>query len=292
MKSVNVSAVWHLGAGAVPVAALIAASCASSLGSPPDTTGVDAGTPASEDGGSPSPSQDSGRAGVMDSGSPPSSRDSGVVDTGAPSYPTYDADLPDTALPCVVGGAGPASLPFRVDQYFVTSGWMQAQYIHVGSACSRPSGESVDAGDAGDDASVSDGGEDGSVSDAGAAKCWTWTYAPGGVSTWAGVDWQYPAGNWGTTAGLAIPAGATAVTFYAWGATGTETVSFNVGYGLSSPDGFGASLPNQHLTTMPTQYSISLPGDNYVCHSTRMGFGWTTGGAISETFFIDSITWQ
>jgi hypothetical protein len=291
---------WYLALGAVPAVALVAGSCAP-LGSPSDTGESDSGTSSAEDGGSTPPPQDSG------SGVGQHSDSGGPADTGSSFPPIYDANLPETALPCVSGAPGPGSLPFHVDQYFITSGWEQAQYIQAGPACTRPSGGTVDAGadgsvsdgggdgsvsDGGDDGSVSDGGDDGSVADAGTEKCWTWTYAPGGVSAWAGVDWQYPVNNWGTTPGLAIPAGATAVTFYAWGATGTEIVSFNVGYGATSTDVFGASLQNQHLTTTPTKYSIPLTGDNYVCNSARMGFGWTAGGATSETFYIDSITWQ
>jgi hypothetical protein len=292
----------YLAFGAVPAMVLIAGSCAP-LGSASDTGDSDSGTSSTEEAGSTTPPQDGG-SGVgqnMGSGSPD--------DTGTPFHP-------DAASSCVIGGAGPASLPFHVDQYFISSGWEQAQYIQAGPACTRPSGGSVDAGgggsvsdggdggsvsdrgdggsvsDGGDGSSVSDGGDDSSVADAGTEKCWTWTYAPGGLSTWAGVDWQYPVNNWGTAPGLAIPAGATAVTFYAWGATGTEIVTFNVGYGPTSTDVFGASLANQHLTTTPTQYSISLTGDDYVCNSARMGFGWTAAGATSETFYIDSITWQ
>ena len=50
---------------------------------------------------------------------------------------------------------------------------------------------------------------------------------------WAGVDWQYPFNNWGSGDGLVIPAGATQVSFVAWGDVGRK-VSFNVGYGPTS----------------------------------------------------------
>ncbi len=295
---------WYLVVAAVPAVAVIAASCTPPGGSPPDTQDTDSGAGASpEDGGSTPPvqAQDSG-SGVtpkMDSGG----GGGGPVDTGTPYYPPEDASLPDAALPCVFGFPGPTSLPFHVDQYFVSSGWEQPQYIQAGPPCTRPASATVDAGtdgsvsDGGEDASVSDGGasgddDAGSAEDAGISKCWSWTYSPGGLTVWAGVDWQYPLNNWGTQPGLAGPPGATAVTFYAWGLTGTEIVTFNVGYGASSTDVFGGSLPNQQLTRTPTLYTIPLTGDNYVCNSARMGFGWTALGPSSETFFIDSITWQ
>jgi hypothetical protein len=77
--------------------------------------------------------------------------------------------------------------------------------------------------------------------------------------------------NWtdpSTMGGLNM-CGATKVSFWAAGATGTELVSFfagNVGY--------SASLPNQTLRTTWTQYTMTLGGmpDSNV----SVGFGWTT----------------
>jgi hypothetical protein len=92
--------------------------------------------------------------------------------------------------------------------------------------------------------------------------------------------------------GRIIPRGAKRVRFLAWGAAGGEVVSFNVGYGFLSPDQFGVTLANQILTTVPAAYELDLTGIEYTCQSVRMGFGWTTAGALPLKFYIDDIEWQ
>jgi hypothetical protein len=214
------------------------------------------------------------------------------------------ADHADTGQPCVVG-PGPASLPFAVDQYFVSSGWMQAALIHQEASCFYPAdaGSTVDAGrDASgtDSATAADGstGRDGSSSDANTvpplpgSKCWTIRYTPASATDWAGVNWQYPIDNWGASPGLVIPPGATRVSLVAWGDTGTERVTFQVGYGPASADGFVVSLSQQLLTPMPTRYAIDLGAIAYTCNSVRMGFGWLAEGGTAMTFRLADIKWE
>jgi hypothetical protein len=122
---------------------------------------------------------------------------------------------------------------------------------------------------------------------------------------WAGVVWQFPANNWGTSPGLAVPAGATAVTFYARGATGQEKVAFDVGgIGFGTPpttaapcvDTVSDGLPKTTLSTTWTQYTISLSGQTYP-GGVIGGFTWIGAAADSPpdasaiTFYIDDIQW-
>jgi len=238
----------------------------------------------------------SGTAGTADGGSAGASGSSGTGGTSTTDGSTVDAppgiDTFDGAQPCVTG-TGPTSLPFAVDQYFVASGWMQAPLIRQDATCTYPV--------------TADGGRDGS-SDADAAtdvpndrgtaaplpgsKCWTVTYTPTASTDWAGVDWQFPTNNWGSSPGLVIPPGAARVSVVAWGETGNERVTFQAGYGATSTDRFGASLADQTLTTSPTTYGVDLSGIAYTCNSVRMGFGWTAAGGAAMTFHIADIRWE
>jgi len=212
----------------------------------------------------------------------------GTSDTGGTTL--------DAGEPCVIGTEPkPTSLPFAVDQFFTASGWMQALLIHQDTSCAYP----PSGGDAGSPAV--EAGTDASLADVGASPtrvplpgshCWTITYTPATPSDWAGVDWQFPANNWGTSDGLVIPPGATTVSFVAWGDVGGERVSFNVGYGPSSNDHFGASLSDRFLTTTPTAYAIDITGIAYTCSSVRMGFGWISAGGATMTFHVADIRWE
>jgi hypothetical protein len=210
-------------------------------------------------------------------------------------------DGADAAQPCVIG-TGPANLPFAVDQYFVASGWMQPAFIRQEASCLYPpdAGPMQDAS-GGADSSTGDAqsDRDGSVASDGStvpplpgSKCWTITYTPTVATDWAGVDWQYPIDNWGQSPGLVIPPGATRVSVVAWGDLGSERVTFQVGYGPTTPDGFVASLTQQLLTTTPARYAIDLRGIAYTCHSVRMGFGWLAEGGTTMTFHIADIRWE
>jgi hypothetical protein len=123
---------------------------------------------------------------------------------------------------------------------------------------------------------------------------------------WAGVVWQYPANNWGTATGYLIPPGATTVSFWARGATGTESVSFNVGgigYGgipsATNPceDTVTGSLAKSTLSTTWTHYNIPIPDATY-SGGVLNGFSWVAGAADQPptateiTFYVDDIEWQ
>jgi hypothetical protein len=185
------------------------------------------------------------------------------------------------AQPCVIGTGGPSSLPFAVDQYFVASGWMQATLIGQDATCTYPP-----PGDAGSR------GDGGTLPPLPGSKCWTITYTPTAPTDWAGVDWQYPINNWGASPGLVIPPGAARVSLVAWGDTGSEIVSFNVGYGPATSDTFSASLNNQVLSTSPTRFAVDMSGIAYTCNSVRMGFGWVASGGTAMTFHLADLRWE
>ncbi|HMJ52532.1 MAG TPA: hypothetical protein VK540_10665 [Polyangiaceae bacterium] len=249
-------------------------------------------------GGSGGAAGTSGAAGASGAGGAAGGSGSGGADGSTGTDSSSGIDRSDAGL-CVVG-TGPPTLPFAVDQYFLASGWMQPALIHQDAICIYPpnsdAGSTIDGGrDASDAASDRDGS---STADGGVipplpgSKCWTITYAPMVATDWAGVDWQYPINNWGPGPGLVIPPGAAHVSLVAWGDTGSERVTFNVGYGSASPDGFAVSLSDQVLTTSPTRYAIEVSGIAYTCNSVRMGFGWTAAGGTTMTFHIADIRWE
>jgi hypothetical protein len=152
---------------------------------------------------------------------------------------------------------------------------------------------------------------------------------PSGATTqgWAGIVWQHPSGNWGTSPGYLIPPGATKLSFWAKGAAGGEALSFFVGgtgYGAaptaSAPcaDPVSASI-KATLTTTWTQYTIPLGGTYGTGVLTGFGFSLAANaqpgyvapkggppvcsaadagtidagsGGPSTTFYIDDIEWQ
>ena len=122
----------------------------------------------------------------------------------------------------------------------------------------------------------------------GLGTCHRFAWTPG-EKGWAGVFWQFPDGNWGTTGGLAMPSGAQTVRFTAWGQTGTEVVTF--GAGMGDVDGFSAELSAVSLTDTPTEYVIDLSGVNY--QEIVGGFVWTCDQSASEVvFYVDEIRWD
>src|SRR4051812_37821156 len=80
-----------------------------------------------------------------------------------------------------------------------------------------------------------------------------------GTNSWGGVLWQYPADNWGSAPGFAIPRGYGHVRFRAWGKTGGEKVSFVVGLGAGAVDKFQARA-DVTLTATPTEYVLGVRG--------------------------------
>ncbi len=170
------------------------------------------------------------------------------------------------------GGKGnetaPSVLPFAVDDWYGPSGYM------------------------------GDGENPGAIKDAQMClpsrpttwigNCHRYTWTPSGKA-WAGVYWQYPDGNWGDKPGLVIPAGATQISFQAWGATGNEKVDFTVG--MMAVDGFQVTQAQIALTKDPKKYSIPLGTAAYT--KVVGGFGWVAKDATAAiTFGIDDIRWE
>jgi hypothetical protein len=111
-----------------------------------------------------------------------------------------------------------------------------------------------------------------------------------GAAGFAGVFWQYPSNNWGELPGLDLPAGATTITFKAWGAQGGEVVKFVAGIS-EDVDGFNRETGEITLTTEPTEYSIDVRCIEYT--DVSGAFGWSAGGATQDVqFYVDDITWR
>ncbi len=195
----------------------------------------------------------------------------GVATGCASEFP----DAIDAAGPAGGDGGGPGPdetapsvLPFAVDDWYGPSGYM------------------------------GDGENVGAIADAmtclasrpttWVGKCHRYTWTPSGTA-WAGVYWQYPDGNWGDLPGLTIPAGATQISFQAWGATGTEKIDFMVG--MMAVDGFQVTQEQLTLTTAPQQFTLPLAGAAYA--KVVGGFGWVAKDSTTPvTFSIDDIRWE
>ena len=200
--------------------------------------------------------------------------DSGALpDSGAHPGMDAGADAQDAAL----------TLPFYVSDDFVPSGYMgdsQSSMMAITMAHDAATCKSPRMAGAGGD-------------------CYSITWAPtppDGGSSWAGVYWQSPSGNWGTKPGKTIPPGATKVSFYAAGAIGGETIQACAGGigGMSTAyaDTFSVKSQPIALTTTWTHYELSLQGATY--SSVLGGFCWvaSTSTPTSSTFYIDDLRWE
>ena len=189
-----------------------------------------------------------------------------------------DANQPDTNQPDAPGPITSQPLPVMVSDYYIPGGFMgdgvsSATAITISlTNCRepRPSGAEGD--------------------------CYRTTYTPGALG-WAGVYWQYPERNWGTSPGKLIEAGASRVTFYAAGLSGGETLEFLVG-GIDDPhlpyrDSFKVTK-KLTLTTALTRYEIDISGRTY--GSGVIGaFAWTFdthGSRAPMEFDLDTIRWE
>ena len=127
----------------------------------------------------------------------------------------------------------------------------------------------------------------------GRGTCHRFTWSPGSGQGWAGVYWQYPENNWGSMDGFRLPAGARAVSFLAWGASGGEVVDFFVGIADATADGFQQKLAAVALTATPKQYTIQVSrADQSLVVG---GFGWAAGAGDKTTpvvFYVDDIHWH
>lgn len=179
-----------------------------------------------------------------------------------------------------------AMLPFAVDTAFVSSGFM-GDGAMPGTVTMMPAkaGDSTDCG-----------GKRASTTAAG--SCHTVAYVPPAANGmgWAGVYWQYPANNWGTKPGYAIPSGAKKVTFQAKGQKGGEKVTFLAGGIIGAGNPYTDSLKATVTVTLTADwqpYSLDLSGQSY--SQVLGGFGWTmTAGdaGASGGFSVDDIQWQ
>jgi hypothetical protein len=109
-----------------------------------------------------------------------------------------------------------------------------------------------------------------------------------GMSSWGGVVWQYPGGNWGSDPGYAMASGYGQVRFWAWGKHGGESVSFLVGLGGTARDKFQQKI-DVTLSAQPTLYVLGVGGAYRA--DVVSAFGWVTNAAASQTFYIDDIVW-
>jgi hypothetical protein len=114
---------------------------------------------------------------------------------------------------------------------------------------------------------------------------------------WAGIYWQQPANNWGTVpnAGFNLQ-GATKLTFWAKGETGTEMINeFKMG-GMSAgeyPDSDSASIMSIQLTKEWKKYEIDLRGRD-LSHVIG-GFGWAANidsNPQGVVFYLDDIRYE
>jgi hypothetical protein len=194
-------------------------------------------------------------------------------------------------LPEGGGGAdastGPVSLPFLVSEQFEPTGAMGDSPTNImGVSISSDSSQCLQPRVTGAQ-----------------GTCFTFAWKPviltGQTSAWAGLYWQYPGGNWGTSPGLPIKPGATRVTFAAAGVQGGEQVQFIVGginttasdAGLAYADTFKATKLVT-LTKAWQTFEIPLNGAKYT--DVLGGFAWaiTAGGTGRLSFYVDDIEWQ
>ncbi len=176
-------------------------------------------------------------------------------------------------------GLGPPELPLAVSSVFAPSGYMGdgagGTAVVADTECTaRPSGARGD--------------------------CYRFTYTAGPM-LWSGVYWQYPPNNWGAAEGMAMPAGASHVAFYAAGAAGGEILTIKIGGIRDATLPFSDTMSAQGtftLTTEMTRYTVDLGGQPY--DKVIGGFSWATAypegtdpaTAAPIMFFLDDVVWE
>lgn len=187
--------------------------------------------------------------------------------------------------------APPASLPFAVDDYFGPGGYMRD--ARDGNASMTPLDKSGDPTCAGMRAPAATP----------AGFCHEVTFTTFGAMpelTWGGVYWQFPSPNWGEQQGLAVPAGATKITFQARGASGGEVVGFfagGVGTAEAKPHADTFKIENTDITLTANwqAYELDLPAGASYAGGVIGAFGWgvgATGNTLPVKFYLDDIVWQ
>jgi hypothetical protein len=123
------------------------------------------------------------------------------------------------------------------------------------------------------------------------ATCMKLEYKAG--DQWGGIIWQDPPSDWGDKPGGHNLTGATALTFWARGATGGEKVKFVFGVIKREKPHFDTASGELDviLTREWTQYSFDLTGKDL--GRIKTGFGWTLAGQGKPiTFYLDDIRYE
>jgi hypothetical protein len=111
---------------------------------------------------------------------------------------------------------------------------------------------------------------------------------------WGGIVWQSPANDWGDRPGGWDLTGATKLTFWARGAQGGETVSFEIGIigsGKTFHDTAKGKVEKVRLTTDWQQFRIDLKDKDLT--RIKSGFVCTVVGTGAPiTFFLDEIQYE
>ena len=112
--------------------------------------------------------------------------------------------------------------------------------------------------------------------------------------SWGGVVWQSPANDWGDKPGGWDLTGAKKLTFWARGAEGGETVSFQLGLYKKDKKYFdtgSGKLDKVVLTPEWKQYTIDLAGQDL--SRIKSGFVWVVAGSGKGiVFYLDDIRYE
>ena len=106
---------------------------------------------------------------------------------------------------------------------------------------------------------------------------------------WSGVRWQHPHGDWGDRAGGFDLTGAKALTFWARGEKGGESIVFGIG-GITQDKKYYDTTHQEDKVTLTKEwkkYSIALKGDLSRI-KTPLQWSTTTGGG-DVVFFLDDV---
>jgi len=189
--------------------------------------------------------------------------------TGGANATTTSSSGGSTSTTTTGGGGAPvpSSLPFAVDDYYAPSGFMgdgeMPGNLSASTTCPVRAGEQ--AGD-----------------------CHTLDYGNAAGAGFAGIYWQYPDGNWGTSQGLPMPDGAARLTFYAWSDGGGETVTFIAGgiAGGANQDTLTNTEIVVTLTDTPTEYELPIGTHDRIIG----GFAWTAAAPL--VFYVDDLQYK
>jgi hypothetical protein len=122
--------------------------------------------------------------------------------------------------------------------------------------------------------------------------CLKVTYTVAG--DWGGVVWQSPANDWGDRPGGWDLTGAKKLTFWARGAAGGETVTFEMGLYKKNKKFFdtgSGKLERLVLTPEWKPYAIDLTGQDLT--RIKSGFAWVVAGSGKEiTFYLDDVQYE